>query len=86
MIDIYKGKGFTEEEAIEVVELLFKYPTAFLDIMMIEELGIMPAEAESSPWKGALITFGAFFLLGGKFTYFSNIRLPNVTLLFCSKI
>jgi hypothetical protein len=33
--------------------------------MMIEELGILPKEAGSEAWKGALITFGAFIVLGG---------------------
>jgi hypothetical protein len=33
-------------------------------VMMIEELGIMPKEGEESAWKGAMVTFGAFMILG----------------------
>ena len=39
MVDIYIKKGFTEDQAREVVELLFPYRDAFLNVMMIEELG-----------------------------------------------
>lgn len=64
MVDIYVEKGFSLPEAREVVDLLYQTKTAFLDIMMIEELGLMPEEAGKSAWKGALITFGAFIVLG----------------------
>eukprot|EP01137_Pigoraptor_chileana_P016979 Opistho-2@6152 len=36
-----------------------------LDIMMMEELGIMPISAEQAPWKSAAFTFGAFIVFGG---------------------
>jgi len=65
MIDIYMAKGLPEEDAKRVVALLFESKEAFLDIMMIEELGMMPSEATSSPWKSALITFTSFIILGG---------------------
>jgi len=65
MIDIYRRKGMTEDDAKTVVDLLFESKEAFLDIMMIEELGMMPAEAGGSAWKGAIATFFAFILLGG---------------------
>jgi len=64
MVDIYVGKGFGLSDAREVVELLYQTKPAFLDIMMIEELGLMPEEAGKSAWKSALITFGAFIILG----------------------
>jgi len=65
MVDIYIEKGFSPSDSQEIVDLLFQTKPAFLDIMMIEELGLMPEEAGKSAWKGALITFGAFILLGG---------------------
>jgi len=64
MVDIYVGKGFGLSDAREVVELLYQTKPAFLDIMMIEELGLMPEEAGKSAWKSALITFAAFIVLG----------------------
>lgn len=44
MIDIYTKKGISQEDATEIVNLLFPSKEAFLDIMMIEELGILPKE------------------------------------------
>jgi len=65
MVDIYVAKGFSVSDSREIVDLLFQTKPAFLDIMMIEELGLMPEEAGKSAWKGALITFAAFIVLGG---------------------
>jgi len=65
MVDIYKRKGMIEADAKTVVELLFQSKSAFLDVMMIEELRMSPAENEGGAWKGALVTFGAFMVLGG---------------------
>eukprot|EP01118_Nematostelium_gracile_P012047 TRINITY_DN434_c0_g1_i1.p1 TRINITY_DN434_c0_g1~~TRINITY_DN434_c0_g1_i1.p1 ORF type:complete len:308 (+),score=90.70 TRINITY_DN434_c0_g1_i1:2-925(+) len=66
MIDIYVKKGLKEADAREVVELLFQTKEAFLDIMMIEELHLMPKSDEgSSAWKGALVTFVSFIFWGG---------------------
>jgi len=76
MIDIYKKKGMSEIDAKTVVDLLFESKKAFLDVMMIEELEIMPTESEGSAWKGALVTFFAFIVLGG---------LPTLPYLFSTK-
>lgn len=64
MYRFYKGKGFSDEDAHEVVDLLFQSKTAFIDIMMMEELGLMREENEAI-WKGSLATFFSFMLLGG---------------------
>jgi hypothetical protein len=45
--------------------LLMLTSEAFLDLMMIEELGIMPSDQTIVPWKSALATFFSFLLLGG---------------------
>jgi len=63
MFKFYKGKGFTDEDAHEVVDLLFQSKPAFVDIMMMEELGLMKEENEAI-WKGSLATFIAFLILG----------------------
>ncbi len=65
MIDIYKSKGMSDEDSKTVVDLLFESKKAFLDVMMIEELQMMPAESGGAAWKGALATFLAFLVLGG---------------------
>jgi len=66
MIQIYVAKGVLREDAVEVVDLLLNASkSAFLDVMMVEELGIMPKEVGTEAWKGGLITFGSFMILGG---------------------
>ena len=35
------------------------------DIMMIEELEIIPEDSQMSAWKSGLVTFFSFFILGG---------------------
>lgn len=82
MIEIYMAKGISQEDAVKVVDLLFNSSKkAFLDgtkqipitsnslVMMIEELGIMPKEDGEAAWKGALITFGSFMVLGNLLAY-----------------
>lgn len=66
MREIFQAKGLSEEDAREVVDILFQASQpAFLDVMMIEELGIIPDQSTASPWKSGLITFFSFFVLGG---------------------
>jgi VIT1/CCC1 family predicted Fe2+/Mn2+ transporter len=65
MIDVYVEKGITLDDAHEIVELLWPHQDAFLDIMMVEELNIMPAEQSISPLISGIVTFISFFLLGG---------------------
>jgi len=65
MVDIYTEKGLSRADAEEVVELLLQHKETFLDVMMIEELGLMPLDKNASPLKGAIITFAAFTIFGG---------------------
>jgi len=66
MVDIYTSKGISVEDAREVVELLYaSSKPAFLDVMIVEELGILPKGAETAAWKGALVTFVSFLACGG---------------------
>jgi VIT1/CCC1 family predicted Fe2+/Mn2+ transporter len=65
MMEIYTSKGYTQPQAKELVDILFPHKEAFLDTMMIQELGIMPDGDGPSAWKSALITFTSFIVLGG---------------------
>jgi VIT1/CCC1 family predicted Fe2+/Mn2+ transporter len=62
LVDIYKARGMNEADARQVVELLARYPRTWVDVMMVEELGIV--EDAESPLKSAAATFFAFALLG----------------------
>ncbi len=62
MIEIYEDKGMSSEDAKTVVEIISKYPEAWVDIMMTEELGII--ETDESPIKNSIATFLSFALFG----------------------
>jgi VIT1/CCC1 family predicted Fe2+/Mn2+ transporter len=64
MVELYVQKGISPADARLVVETLAKYRDAFIDIMMVEELNLMPVDEESSALRGGLVTFGAFMLFG----------------------
>lgn len=64
MVDLYKSKGFSEEEARDILEIMAKHKNFFVDHMMIQELGLMSPDGEESPAKHGLVMFVAFVLFG----------------------
>lgn len=62
MIELYMAKGIPEADARAIVDIISRYPEAWLDVMMIEELGIL--HSDESPWMSALVTFFSFSLFG----------------------
>lgn len=62
MIELYTDKGISEEDAIMLTSIISKYKKAWIDIMMVEELGII--EDNESPIKNAFVTFISFSLFG----------------------
>ncbi|PIO00513.1 hypothetical protein COT72_01930 [archaeon CG10_big_fil_rev_8_21_14_0_10_43_11] len=62
MIDLYQQKGYEKKDAITIVDTLLKKPRAFVDTMMVDELGIL--EEKESPVYNALVTFGSFAAFG----------------------
>ncbi|KAG7396327.1 hypothetical protein PHYBOEH_002462 [Phytophthora boehmeriae] len=64
MVELYEKKGISTDDAVLVVHTLAKYKEAFIDIMMVEELNIMPVDDEDSPLTGGIITFVSFMVFG----------------------
>ncbi len=62
MVDVYMEKGVPESEAKTVVDILSKYEKPWVDIIMVEQLGLI--ENDESPVKNALVTFGSFVIFG----------------------
>ncbi len=60
--ELYEAKGIPEADARQMVETVARHPKAWVDIMMVEELGILPEE--ESPLKNALTTFVSFGVFG----------------------
>jgi len=64
MVQLYVDKGIPEQDARTVVEIISKNKSAFINIMMIEELGILPPDEDDKPWKAGIITFISFCFFG----------------------
>ncbi len=62
LIEIYTARGMSHEDATTVTDIIAKTPEAWVNIMMVEELGIV--EDSSSPLKNAFVTFASFSLFG----------------------
>jgi len=62
LIEIYMEKGITKPDAKRMVEVVSKHKKAWVDIMMVEELGIL--ESNESPLKNAVVTFVSFCVFG----------------------
>lgn len=64
MIDIYKEKGFDEEEAEQILRMMAKHRDFFIDHMMVEELGLMTPDPDESPLMNGVVIFVSFLLFG----------------------
>jgi VIT1/CCC1 family predicted Fe2+/Mn2+ transporter len=62
LVELYTDKGMTKTDAETIVSLVSKYKNAWIDIMMVEELGII--ESTESPLKNAVVTFISFAVFG----------------------
>lgn len=64
MIDLYKAKGVSENDAKNILSTMMKYNDLFLDHMMVLELGLQPIDEDEHPSKNGLVTFGSFVAFG----------------------
>jgi VIT1/CCC1 family predicted Fe2+/Mn2+ transporter len=62
MLEIYRAKGYSQEDAEALVRIHSQEPKLWVDEMMIQELGMLPDERK--PIYSALATFGAFLIAG----------------------
>jgi len=62
MAEIYSSRGMDPKEAEQVVELLSHNKQVWVDVMMVEELGIV--EETESPLRNAVATFISFGVFG----------------------
>lgn len=51
MVEVYQTKGLSLEDSTTIVNIISKNKKVFVDFMMVDELGIMPADASESPVK-----------------------------------
>lgn len=62
LIELYVAKGMDQKDAETVTEIISKNKNTWVDIMMVEELGIM--HTDESPIKNAMVTFASFSFFG----------------------
>ncbi len=62
LVELYVDKGLAPDDAETIVQILAKNRKAWVDVMMVEELGIFGSD--ESPIKNALVTFFSFGLFG----------------------
>ncbi len=62
LVELYIEKGMSQSDAEAIVEIIAKNQDAWIEIMMVEELGII--ESDESPIKNAVATFLSFAVFG----------------------
>jgi VIT1/CCC1 family predicted Fe2+/Mn2+ transporter len=91
LVELYTDKGISEGDAKKIVAIMSKHKKAWIDIMMVEELGIM--ESTESPLKNSIVTFVSFcifgfipllaFILTSLIPFISSIQFQVATFLTC---
>jgi VIT1/CCC1 family predicted Fe2+/Mn2+ transporter len=80
MVDLYVQRGLPRDKAVEVVATMAKYKDFFIDLMVIEELGLkVPDKNDLEPWKSGLATATSFFVFGSIPLILYAIMLHRVT-------
>lgn len=62
LVEVYEEKGYTKEEAEQLVAIHTKSKERWVNAMMIDELGMQ--KDDTHPIRNALATFGAFLVAG----------------------
>ena len=62
LYEVYHKRGYTEDEARQLVDIQSREPGRWVKAMMLDELGMM--EDEVNPFINGLVTFGAFVVAG----------------------
>eukprot|EP01026_Neomeris_dumetosa_P054494 TRINITY_DN4903_c1_g1_i4.p1 TRINITY_DN4903_c1_g1~~TRINITY_DN4903_c1_g1_i4.p1 ORF type:complete len:297 (+),score=46.89 TRINITY_DN4903_c1_g1_i4:75-893(+) len=75
MVELYMEKGMSEDDARSMLSVMSRYPKVFVDTMMMEELGMLPPDEDSLPWKNGIVMFLSF-LLFGSIPLFAYILFP----------
>jgi VIT1/CCC1 family predicted Fe2+/Mn2+ transporter len=80
LMELYIQKGMNEADAKTVTDIISKNKEAWVDIMMVEELGIL--QEKESPIKNALVTFASFIIFGfiPVLTYVLSRFVPNLSI------
>jgi VIT1/CCC1 family predicted Fe2+/Mn2+ transporter len=64
MIELYVERGMQLDDATKCINLMSKYPEFFINVMMVEELGLQVPAEDDNPWSDGFITFCSFVFFG----------------------
>jgi len=64
MIDLYQQRGMSRDDAEVVIKRMAKYPDFFVDIMMVEELGLQVPDEDENTVKDGFVMFLSFAFFG----------------------
>lgn len=64
MIELYQQKGFSQDDATSIIDIMARNPKFFVDHMMVEELGLMTPDGDENPAKNGFVTFLSFLAFG----------------------
>jgi VIT1/CCC1 family predicted Fe2+/Mn2+ transporter len=64
MVDVYVEKGLSRDDAKKMIGILSKYDRAFLELVMVEEHGLLPQEEADSALKAGAVTMLSFAIFG----------------------
>lgn len=78
MHELYEQKGYTSQQARDLVNILSKNIPAFVDVMMVEELGILPSASRTSVLRHSILTFFSFFVGGALPCLVLYLQLPSL--------
>ena len=79
MIDLYMQKGMEREDAALVVNTMAKYHDLFVDVMMVEELGLqVPDEDHANDSRREGLIMFASFALFGSFPLIGYVIIPTL--------
>lgn len=66
MVELYEEEGMTKEDATVIVETFAKYPEKFVNLMMVDELGLEKWDEDDAGglWKQGMVTMLSFWFFG----------------------
>ncbi len=66
MVEIYENKGMSAEDATKFIDIVSQYKDMFVDLMLVEELGLMPLDEDDKHMalKSGCVTFASFQVFG----------------------
>lgn len=64
MVELYVAKGMSQDEAMQIMTIFARHEKMFVDLMMVEELGLMPPDPDDNPLMNGVVTFVSFIVFG----------------------